>query len=140
MKRALMYLSIAAVLALVLIVAGDYFLRDRTTKIDEQVSLVTLDEYVIVMQRGETPRVTRVKPAAVPPKNMRVPPDPKQPDAPRAPAIPKWTLPYSCSDVRYYNSHFTKGQLEAMRVAAGMAMPSADQRAQIQACLAGKVK
>lgn len=146
MRHKILALCAAAAVVLVLVVGSGRYLARHTTKIDDTVSLVTLVEHVIVMERGAVPRVVRVRPAVVPPKVVNVAqpkaPDPKQPAAKQAtpPATVKWTLPYSCSDVRYYNSHFTPAQLDAMRKAAGMAMPSADQRAQIQACLAGRVK
>lgn len=135
-----------AVVFLTLVVGSDRYLARHTVKIDDKVSLVTLDEYVVVMQAGEKPRVTRVKPDVTLPKNVQVTPTdirPKQPLAAKPvppPATIKWTLPYSCADVRYYSSHFSQTQLDAMRKAAGMALPTAEQRAQIQACLAGKIK
>lgn len=97
--------------------------------IDEDVTLVTLGEKIMVLQRGEVPRVTRVRQ----PANRGTPSTPK-PGAP-----PAWTLPYSCADVKYYNSHFSRKQLEAMRIAAGMRLPTSAERVQIQACLAGRI-
>lgn len=52
----------------------------------------------------------------------------------------RWTLPVSCANVKWYSAHFTAAHLETMRQSAGIAAPTADQRAQVQACLAGKIK
>ncbi len=51
-----------------------------------------------------------------------------------------WTLPYSCANVKWYSTHFTAAQLDGMRRAAGVSLPTADERAQIQACLAGRIR
>lgn len=142
--------------AVALFVTGDHYLAKHTTKIDDQVSLVTLDEFMLVVGPRQEMRIVRVKPDVTPPKNVRVAPPtdtkPKQPTTKQPPAAPKqqpaapkpatvaWTLPYSCADVRWYGSKFSKTQLEAMRVAAGMALPTAEQRVQIQMCLTGKIK
>lgn len=144
MRHKLLLLCATGAVAATIFVVGDRYIERHTTKIDDKVSLVTLDEYVIVMQAGEKPRLTRVKPEVTPPRNMRVDPPtdikPKPAARPVPPAAIRWTLPYSCSDVKYYSSHFSQAQLDAMRKAAGMVMPTADQRAQIQACLAGRIK
>lgn len=95
-------------------------------KIDEDVTLVMVGEKVIVMQRGKSVKTeTRTK-------------NPETPQ-PSKPAPMKWTLKYSCADVKYYQQHFTPKQLEAMRKAAGIAPPTAVQMQQIRACVAGKV-
>lgn len=155
-----LYLGALAVLAFG--VAGYVFmLEPNVTKIDDEVSLVTLQEHILVIGPHGNMRLTRVKPERVEPERIEPPArktvrervrerrerdDPKQTTKPPAakpatPAAPKqWTLPYSCSDVKYYGSHFSKDQLEAMRKAANMPMPTASQRAQIQACLAGELK
>lgn len=130
-KAAIIITSLAA------LVAGAFAARHinkNSVKIDEEVTIVTLGNQVLVMQRGEIPRVTRVRQ----PQNHGGPTDITP--APTKPgAALKWTLPYSCADVRYYNSHFTRTQLEAMRAAAGMRLPTATERAQIQACIAGRI-
>lgn len=125
-KPALVLTTLAAV------VLGTFAVRhinSNAVKIDEDVTLVTLGDKIMVVKRGEVPRVTRVRQ----PANRGAPSTPK----PGAPLT--WTLPYSCADVKYYNSHFTPKQLEAMRVAAGMRLPTSAERVQIQACLAGKL-
>jgi hypothetical protein len=127
MRKATIILTALAAVALGAL--ADQYINANTVKIDEDVTLVTLGNEVMVLKRGEIPRVTRVRQ----PANRGKPSTPK-PNAPLA-----WTLPYSCSDVRYYNSHFTRTQLEAMRVAAGMRLPTPAERVQIQACLAGRI-
>lgn len=95
-------------------------------KIDEDVTLVMMGEKVIVMQRGKSVKTeTRTKN-----------PETQQPSKP---APMKWTLKYSCADVKYYQQHFTPKQLDLMRKAAGIAPPTAVQMQQIRACVAGKV-
>lgn len=101
---------------------------ERTTVIDEQVTIVTLDEFVIVMQHASRPRLTRVRPAVVP--------TPK--DVPAKLPAAKWTLPFSCGEARYYSANFTHDQLDAMRKAAGAPLPTVDQWKQIRACLGGR--
>lgn len=134
MKHPVLFLvGAAAVLATIVLVAERHVARN-TTKIDEQVTIVTLDEYVVVMQRGSPTQVTRIRPPVVPAKNVKV-----EKSAPNAPSTMKWTLPFSCNDARYYNAHFTRTQLEAMRAAAGMKLPSGEQQKQIQACIAGRL-
>lgn len=126
---------LTALAALVLGAFAFRHINSNSVKIDEEVTIVTLGNRVLVMQRGEIPRVTRVR---QPPN--RGTPSPSKPLDIKPGAPLAWTLPYTCSDVKYYNSHFTKAQLEAMRVAAGMRLPTAAERVQIQACLAGKIK
>ncbi len=102
-------------------------------KIDEGITLVTVDQVpdvvVVIDERpGSDPvRVTRVRPSP-PPKAA---PPREQPAAPKAHA---WTLPYSCADVKYYDTHFTKTQLEAMRKAANLAVPTREQMTEINEC------
>lgn len=129
MKKVSVVLAAVAVVALYLVADG--YLERRTTKIDEAVTIVTLDEYVIVRQRSAPTQITRVRPAVVPARDIK--PDPAKP------ATIKWTLSYSCNDVKYYASHFNQTQLDAMRKAAGMTLPNADQQKQIRACVAGRL-
>lgn len=139
MRHKVLALCAAAAVVLTVLVGGDRYLARHTTKIDEEVTLVRVaDDTVLVIGPRQQMRLTKVRPDVTPPRDIK--PDPTK-LAPKQPAAPvKWTLPYSCSDVRYYNSHFTPTQLDAMRKAAGMAMPTADQRTQIQACIAGRIK
>lgn len=130
MKRTL------AIICLLLVAALGAFTAYHTqaVRVAEDIILVTIDaapDYVIVVKTGKAPavRVTRVKPVVVkPPANV----------VPKA-AAAKWTLPYSCDDVKYYNSKFTKEHLEALRIAEGVAKPSADQLRQIDACIHDKL-
>lgn len=128
-------LGAVAAVAATLVVGGDRYFERHTVKIDETVSIVTLDDYAIVMQRGQTPQVTRVRPPVAPVRNVRL-----ETTSGGASATLRWTLPFSCANAKYYNAHFTRAQLEAMRKAAGMALPTSEQRAQIQACLAGRIQ
>lgn len=102
----------------------------HTTRIDEDVILVTIDplpDTVMVIKKGPDPvvHVTTKRVAPNPPA--------RSPEAKSDKIV--WTLPYSCSEVKWYHSHFTASQLEAMRVKAGFAPPSADQLRQIEACI-----
>lgn len=97
----------------------------------EDVTLVTVDalpDHVIVVEhRPPAVHVTRVRAAPKP--------------SPAAGAVPKpqaekWTLGYSCADVKYYDTKYSKARLEAMRTAAGVPKPTPDELRQIKACLA----
>lgn len=152
-KLYLVGLVAAAIVAAVVMKAAVVASRQTATKIDDsslyseysgssEFSVALGSEHVVV-QRGGSPRLTHMKPAVIAPPTRKVPlvaprDVPVPTPAPAAPA--KWTLPFSCGDVLYYSKRFSQAQLEVMRRAAGMAMPSADQRAQIQACLVGKIK
>lgn len=122
------YLALAALLATGAMVLFD---STRVVKIDEDVTLVTLDalpDHVIVVEHNDVhvTKVNRPKPVPKP-----------APATPSRPApVESVTLPASCPDIKYYSAHFTHDQLEAMRVAAHLPKPSAAQARAIAACLA----
>lgn len=107
----------------------------KVTKIDDEVTVVTIADLVIVMRDGTPVKAQRLPPSgregAKPPLDIK----PKPPNAPRP-----WTLPFTCSDAKYYSSHFTQAQLDGMRKAAGMRMPTAAERQQISDCIAGRIR
>lgn len=128
MKLLAFLIGYAVLMALVAVMI---FGNAKVTLIDEEVTLVTLDvlpEAVLVLKRGPDPVVrlqhyTRQKPVATP-------------AVPGKHAIePGTTLPASCGTIKYYNSHFSREQLEDMRVAARLPKPSASQVLAIEACL-----
>lgn len=99
------------------------------TKIDDEVSITRLpDDVIVVVGPNDALHVSRLRE-----------PKPLSPATKGAPTALRWTLPYSCADVRYYERTFTKVQLEAMRKAFGVRMPTPAERQQISACLQGKV-
>jgi hypothetical protein len=57
-----------------------------------------------------------------------------------AAAPERWTLPFSCSNVKKYASSYTPEQLEEMRKAAHMPLPNSDQRKQLRDCVSGRIK
>lgn len=111
-------------------IALSVFVNTHAVRIDEDVTLVTIDalpDHVLVLKRAPDPviRVTHLVRPKVP-----------APAAPGKPApVESAALPASCADIKYYSAHFSHEQLDAMRIAAHRPMPSAAQARAIEACL-----
>lgn len=133
-------LFIVGLAAVALATAAVVVIRhSKVVKVADDISIVRLpDDVIVVVGPQQQIRISKPKE----PKEPRTrKPSPGQPLDIRSPAQRGvWTLPYTCSDVRYYASHFTPAQLEAMRVAMGMRAPTAAERKQIQDCIAGRIK
>lgn len=114
--------------------------HSKVVKVDDEITIVHLpDDVIVVVGPQQQVRVSKPKEPKKPKPVTR--PAPGKPLDIRSPAQRGvWTLPYTCSDVRYYASHFTPAQLEVMRKAMGMRMPTAAERQQIQDCIAGRTK
>lgn len=101
--------------------------QTHVTEIDEDVTIVTADalpDHVMVVAHNQVrvQHIVRPKPPVAP--------------APGKPApVESAALPAPCSDIKYYNGHYSRSQLDAMRVAAGLPKPSAAQLRAIDACL-----
>ncbi len=133
MRRAFAIVCLLSVAAL-----GTYTAyHTRVVYVDDGITLVTIDalpEHVVIVtsdpdHRAILPndvRVTRVRPATVPPRADK-----------QAPSV-KWTLPFSCADAKYYHDKYSRERLEAMRIAAGQPRPTGDQLRQVETCLAGR--
>lgn len=107
----------------------------------EPVSVIDTPQAIIVVGPGEEIRIAPKPPVVTgkrptKPVPLRKPSDLRVARKPAATNPPVWTLPWSCADVKWYNSHFSAKVLETMRIAAGVAKPTADQMRQIKQCLA----
>lgn len=142
-------------LAAVLVMIALAILTIRSQRAKEQVAatppqLVTRE--VIVTTRPQEMAPVPVAPVERKPVEHKAVVEPRKPEKPvehkvvaephkQKPVAPaKWSLPISCSKVKWYVEHFSQSQLETMRVIAGQPEPTAQQKQQGRDCIEGKYK